>query len=145
MTKVFKENELPFTFDAPIIQGDVVLKRLSTLPEGAKLLNENVKILQASEVTHHNHHFRDNASVSLYNIQLVYDGQTDANTITPNENKVIVVHEPSVLYHGKQFSEEPYKDGSGDHNCFSVPAGVYYIDIVRTYDYNKNEESRVVD
>ena len=134
---------MKFTFDPPLIQGDVILKRLEELPTDATLTKLDVKILQQSEVTGHHHQFMPDAKVDLY--QAAVDKQSEAKTITPNEGKFIVVREDSMLFHGRQFDLEPAKAKTGDHNAFVVPAGVYYVDIVREFDYDSMEEVRVVD
>jgi hypothetical protein len=124
-----------------IIQGDVILKRIDAIPANAKLIEKKAKILQMSEITGHHHHFKTDANVDLFQLE------TDSNqkTITPNLGKYILVYEDSKLYHGKSFEEQPAKTRNGDHDAVTVPAGMYYIDIVREYDYDTNETVRVVD
>jgi len=52
------------------IQGDVILVKLDSLPEGLVLETPEVQnngiVLQHSEVTGHFHHFKSNAAVDIY-------------------------------------------------------------------------------
>ena len=127
----------------PIIQGDVVIKQLSSLPEEAVLLKQKDKIIQASETMGNHHHFKPTAKVDIYTVSI--EGEPGVSTITANNGKIIDVKEDSWLYHGKEFQENPSKVGVGDHNAVFVPKGVYYIDIVREWDYEREATSRVVD
>jgi hypothetical protein len=128
------------------IQGDVVLRKLDTLPSGVELVKENAKVLQQSEITGHHHQFTQDSKVDLYERSRNTDAiEAMSLTITPNMGKFIVVHEPSMLYHGKLFDETPHQSRTGDHNAFIVPPGIYEVDIVREYDYDYMEERRVVD
>lgn len=126
-----------------LIQGDVILKKLENLPETATLVQKDVKILQESEVTGHHHHFRD-TGIDLYQLA---DENVDKTmkTITPNLGKVIKLDKATKLYHGTVLPNRDYDDKRGDHAPIEVPAGIYYIDIVREYDYDANETVRVVD
>jgi hypothetical protein len=135
---------MKFTFEQPLIQGDVVIKRLKSKPKGLKRSKAKDKILQMSEVTGHHHHFRPDAAVSLYfGPTLVEPG---VSTITTNEGKFIEVGEGgAILYHGKGFEDKPSITGRGDHEALHVPPGIYYIDIVREYNYDSMEMVRVVD
>lgn len=125
-----------------LVQGDVVLVPIDKLPDGAVEQKFEKKVLQESEVTGHHHHFRPTAKVGLFQ---------DANfassekTITPNMGKFVLVYEDSELYHGKEFDANPHALGRGDHKSIKVPAGLYRIDIVREFDYDRHEVSRVRD
>lgn len=140
---------MDYTFERPIIQGDVILKRLKTLPESAVRVEMEKRakslVLQHSEVTGHHHHFKPTAAVELYRLPLEYEGDTAVNTITPNERKLIVVREEEQLFHGKGFDITPALRGTGDHQALSVPPGIYEVDITREYDYDRMEERLVVD
>ena len=122
------------------IQGDVIIKKIDKLPEGLTFCD--TKVLQESEVTGHHHHFHPEADVEVWQME---SEPTEQLTITPDFGKFIVVREPTKLYHGKGFKEDPAKDRSGDHKALSIEPGVYKIDITREYDYNLNETTRVVD
>jgi hypothetical protein len=56
-----------------------------------------------------------------------------------------VVAEDSVLYHGKEFTDQPAKVGQGDHNSQLIPAGTYYLQITKEYDYDRQEMVSVRD
>lgn len=112
-------------------QGDVLLKRVDSLPPGLTKVTEH-KILQYGETTHHFHGFDSNAAVDLFIDPSFLD---DSKRITPLHRKFIVVTEgavPAILRHQ-------------EHRPFIVPPGTYEIDIVREYDYEKDETVRVVD
>lgn len=128
---------------APIIQGDVVLKRVDILPEGAKLVQEDAKVLQHSEVTGHHHQFTKESRVNLY--QVPAESVPGIATITDNQGKVIEVLEPSYLFHGKLFDHAPQLKGTGDHASILIQPGIYVVDIVREYDYDYHETRRVTD
>ena len=54
-------------------------------------------------------------------------------TITPDEGKYVYVKEKKApLVHE-------------EHKTIEVPSGLYRVDIVREYDYEKREMTRVVD
>ena len=108
-------------------QGDVLIKQISKLPDDAKPLP--TKVLQLGEATGHKHQFDGNAAVSVY-VDPAFAGQD--MSITPDEGKFLVVEAPAELYHE-------------EHNPITIPPGVYQIDIVRTFDYETMEMSRVVD
>ena len=137
----------------PITQGDVILKKLENLPENAVLVQKDVKILQESEVTGHHHHFRTEG-VDLYQLPEEITKQ-HVKTITPNLGKIIKLNAPAVLYHSQLIAKEAwqshyfpditYRVTRENHKPIEVPAGIYYIDIVREYDYDANEVVRVVD
>jgi hypothetical protein len=129
--------------DVLFIQGDVVLRKIKSIPPEAILITDDVKILQQSEVTGHHHQFRPESRVQLYLVPPeVVPGVA---TITPNKGKLIRVLETSELFHGKLFKQDPAKDGSGDHKSFLVPPGDYVVDIVREFCYSTMEMGRVVD
>lgn len=144
-----KKNTTPEVDQNKYIQGDVILRRisdvasLSSLPEGLTKLEGSV--LQMSEVTGHHHHFRPEAKVEVYGRNHPVEGDTGVRTITPDENKYILVFEDELLYHGKSFEPKPAAKGTGDHNAFAVPAGTYEVVITREFDYDRMEERRVVD
>ena len=138
---MFTEISIPRV--APIIQGDVLLKKISSLPPEAKLVTSDAKILQASEVTGHHHQFTKESRVDLY--QVPTEVMPGIATITDNQGKIINVIEPSWLFHGKLFEMQPHKTGTGDHAAIQIQPGIYVVDIVREWDYNFNELSRVVD
>lgn len=134
------------------IQGDVILRKITKLPEGVTQMTTNKqeagKILQKSEVTGHHHHFKGSAAVDMYTTGRDVDilDELDFTTITPNEGKYIVVRDTdALLFHGKNFDFNPHARGTGDHNALRIPPGVYEVDIVREYDYDKMETTRVVD
>lgn len=130
-------------YQAPIIQGDVILKRIAAVPEDAVLAQADAKILQASEVTGHHHQFTPTSKVDLYLVKPeIIPGIA---TITDNQGKIINVLEPSYLFHGKLFEQNPAKTGTGDHDAIKIPPGVYVVDIVREYDYDYHETIRVTD
>jgi hypothetical protein len=127
----------------PVIQGDVILKKLDSLPTEAKLVKEDAKILQASETTGHHHQFTKESKVDLYMIPK--ETIPGIATITNDEGKVIHVLEPSYLFHGRLFDHQPAAKGTGDHDSILIEPGVYVVDIVREYDYEYHETRRVVD
>lgn len=111
-------------------QGDVLLKRIDQLPEGAtKMLN--TKVLQLGEVTGHKHQFATEAKVDIY-VDAQFAGQE--MSITPDEGKFIVV-----------FGDEPMALRHEEHRTIMVPPGTYQVDIVREFDYEAMEARRVVD
>lgn len=126
-----------------LVQGDVILRPLESLPPEARLVETNAKVLQQSEVTGHHHQFTPRSAVDLY--VLPREAEAGVDTITPNEGKCIVVNKPSFLFHGKLFDHNPSQSGSGDHNSLLVEPGTYFIDIVREYDYDYHRVGRVVD
>lgn len=132
------------------IQGDVILVKLDSLPEGLVLESPEVQnngiVLQHSEVTGHFHHFKSNAAVDIYR-DPSFELTTEEKTITPNVGKFLVIKggKGEVLYHGKGYEENPVEARSGDHKALKLPDGIYKIDIVRVFDYDKMEERRVVD
>jgi hypothetical protein len=127
-----------------LIQGDVLLKQVDSLPEGAVLVEAKAKILQQSETTGHHHQFPQESRVDIYTIPV--DSVPGVATITDNKGKVIVVHEPTFLFHGRLAGDHsPQLRGTGDHSSVEVPPGTYVVDIVREYDYEYNQERRVRD
>ena len=131
----------------PLRQGDVLLIKVDKLPKDAQALKSPENILQMSEVTGHHHHFAPTALVDMYtskrDISVIDKGTF--STITPDEGKYIVLKEDAELYHGKGYDPNPQLKGTGDHKSFKVPAGTYRIDIIREYDYDRNEVTRVID
>lgn len=129
-----------------LIQGDVILRKVEGLPTDATLVTDKAVVLQESEVTGHHHHFRGNAAVALYQSETAAEQLDGVTTITPNLGKFIVVGpEGATLYHGKGFEDDPASTGNGDHKALQVGAGVWEIDIVREWDYDSQEVTRVVD
>lgn len=124
------------------VQGDVVLMRVDALPPNAQQQEFEKKVLQMSEVTGHHHHFRPTAKVDLYVDQ---ESASSDKSITPNLGKYVVVTEDSVLYHGKEFTDQPAKVGQGDHNSQLIPAGIYYVNITSEFDYDRMESVAVRD
>ena len=110
-------------------QGDVMLKRIGSLPEGCTSIPG--KILQLGEVTGHKHQFAEDAPVEIY-VAPEFAGAE--NSITPDEGKFVVVSEGEVV----MLTHE-------EHKPVVVEPGVYQVDIVREFDYDTMEESRVVD
>lgn len=108
-------------------QGDVLLKKVDELPKGCKPLKG--KVLQLGEVTGHKHQFDKSASVEIY-VSPEFAGQE--NSITPDEGKFVIVGDTAYLRHE-------------EHKTVTVEPGVYQIDIVREFDYDKMEATRVVD
>jgi archaellum component FlaF (FlaF/FlaG flagellin family) len=133
----FKDGEVVYT------QGDVLLKKLSALPEDAQLHTENTKILQQSETTGNHHQFTPDSMVNLYTVPVT--DEVLVSRITPNGGKVIEVKKQSYLFHGKLFDHNPVKEGRGDHISIPVEPGIYSVDIVREFDYTTFEATRVVD
>ena len=121
-----------------IIQGDVILKKVDSIPANATELVG--KILQQSEVTGHHHYFLQNAAVKLYETE-----GKPTKTITPDTGKFIFVGESTVLFHGVPSKHGEPLPSSGDHLPVTVPAGIYKVVIAREYDYESNEITRVVD
>ena len=128
---------------SPIIQGDVILKKIQALPEHAVLVETEAKVLQHSEVTGHHHQFTPESRVNLY--QVPAESVPGIATITDNQGKIIHVLEPSYLFHGKLFDHQPAAKGTGDHASILIEPGVYVVDIVREYDYAYHETRRVTD
>lgn len=126
-----------------VIQGDVILTKVSDLPEGLKKLE--TKSLQESEVTGHHHRFALDADVEIYETPN-FGADSTASTITVDRGKYVVVNtDGTVLFHGKGFEMEPARNRTGDHNGIELKAGVYQVNITREWDYNANEAGRVVD
>jgi hypothetical protein len=130
-------------YKAPIIQGDVILKRIEMLPPEAVLVERNNKVLQESETTGHHHQFSKDSLVNLY--QVAPEVVPGIATITDNKGYIIDVIEPSYLFHGKLFDHQPQLRGTGDHASILIEPGIYVVDIVREYDYNYHETVRVRD
>jgi len=117
-------------------QGDVLLKSISSLPKGAKPLS-GPKVLQEGETTGHMHQFDTGAAVRLYLVppstEAAFAAPAPGLRITEMQGtKYIEVLETSLLRHE-------------EHQPISVPPGLYQMDIVREYDYDKEETRRVVD
>lgn len=110
-------------------QGDVLLKRIDKLPSGLKPLDS--KVIQEGETTGHKHQFSKGSNVRIF---IHDDGTVDMARITPAEKKYLVVEGDSVALLRHE-----------EHNPITVEPGVYKIDIVREWDYDKMEAERVVD
>jgi len=108
-------------------QGDVLLKKIEQLPEGAKKLD--TLVLQLGEVTGHKHQFPRNSAVEVF-VDPAFAGFEQS--ITPDEGKFIVVGDYVELLHE-------------EHAPIKIDPGVYQIDIVREFDYDAMEARRVVD
>lgn len=133
-------------------QGDVLLKPLAEMPGDLELIptKEHNNTLQLSEVSGHRHWFKPDAGVELYTIKkpsIELKTEGNVTTITRNDFKVLKVTDPNgaTLYHGKGFDENPRLLGKGDHDAQHVAPGLYYVDIVREYDYESMQPRRVVD
>ena len=109
-------------------QGDVLIKKIDKLPKG--LVPLSTKVLQKGETTGHMHQFATDAFVSVF--KLVANENTPEKTITLNEQKFIVVGDNAILRHE-------------EHRPITIEPGIYEIDIVREFDYDKMEATRVVD
>lgn len=108
-------------------QGDVLLNRVGKLPNNAKKLN--TAVLQLGEVTGHKHQFLNTTDVEVY-VDEQFAGQE--MTITPDEGKFVVVFNKTALTHE-------------EHKPVIVEPGIYQVDIVREFDYDKMEAARVAD
>ena len=124
-----------------IIQGDVILRRVSSIPAGVTPVKS--KILQQSEVTGHHHYFTSDSTV-----RIVETGVQSAagSTITPDTGKYLIVDDVVHLYHGVPSPDggKP-KTGTGDHKPVQIPSGIWEVIITQQYDYDSNEIVRVVD
>jgi hypothetical protein len=132
------------------VQGDVILVRVDSLPETAvkevvEVINNGI-VLQHSEVTGHFHHFKSNAAVDIYR-DSAFGLTEQEKTVTPNVGKFVVIKggKGEMLYHGKGYEEDPVLFRTGDHKALKLPDGIYRIDIVRVFDYDKKETHRVAD
>lgn len=108
-------------------QGDVILKKIESLPKGLKKLP--TKVLQLGEVTGHKHQFDASDNVDVY---INPDDIISHTSITPDENKFIIVGNTAYLRHE-------------EHKTIAIEPGTYQIDIVREFDYEEMEAKRVVD
>lgn len=113
-------------------QGDVMLKRVAALPEGLEKF-DGEKALQHGESTGHMHRFDGNAAVDIY-VQPAAERVLLNNgmTIVPGIGKFLIVREPSALRHE-------------EHHTQIIAPGIYEMDLVREYDYDRLEERRVID
>lgn len=112
-------------------QGDVILRKISNLPEGLEKLN--TLVIQEGETTGHMHQFNNDGTVTVYLDPTV---KTDDARITPAVGKYIVVS--SSEGHVACLRHE-------EHKTITVEPGVYQVDIVREFDYDKHEMTRVRD
>lgn len=109
-------------------QGDVIIKQVSIIPLDLIEVKEH-KILQYGETTGHAHKFDLKSNLHLFIDPLFKD---DSKRITPLHRKFLQINEPCELKHE-------------EHNTIIIDTGLYEIDIVREYDYEKDEIVRVVD
>src|SRR5690606_10531687 len=100
-------------------QGDVILKPVKKLPKGLTKLES--KVLQLGEVTGHKHQFKPTDQVELY---IDPDNVSSETRITPDEGKFIIVGNVAYLRHE-------------EHKPVRVEPGIYQVDIVREFDYEK--------
>jgi len=100
-------------------QGDVLLKKIDALPEGAvaKVLDKGHIILAYGEVTGHAHRITDTVNSLFYE----KDGKSYLKVNTP----VKLTHE--------------------EHHTQVIPEGIWEIGIVQEYDYLKDMVRAVVD
>jgi hypothetical protein len=122
-------------------QGDILIKRISALPEGAKLVPSkygSALVLQHGETTNHKHQFAPingkPQRVELY-VDPAFAGQEAS--ITPDEGKFIIVSAAD----GQEYALLTHEE----HKPVIVEPGIYQISIVREFDYDKMEARRVVD
>lgn len=108
-------------------QGNVLLKKVDSLPKDA--INLKTKILQLGEVTGHKHQFGVDDDVHVF-VDKAFAGQE--LSITPDEGKFVIIGSTAYLRHE-------------EHKPIGIEPGIYQIDIVREYDYDKDEIRRVVD
>lgn len=104
-----------------------MLKPMKELPPGLEELK--TLTLQEGEITGHRHRFLEGSKVKVYQAAPGYPSE---NSITPNVGKFIQVLEDTVLLHE-------------EHKPIKVEPGFYEVDIVREYDYDKDEVARVAD
>lgn len=107
-------------------QGDVLIRKIDSLPEG--LVEQNARVLQSSPTSSHKHQFLSDKVVVLVD-----------PTYTPSENaqgtnvgRFIHVLEQSDLTHE-------------EHKPIPVAPGFYEIDLVREEDYETKQARYVVD
>lgn len=110
-------------------QGDVILIPIEALPAGLQK-QEGLKV-QLGETTGHSHKFVD---ADLAEIFFDPAQVPDTARITPAEAKFVFIKGGKEI----QLLHE-------EHKPLSVPPGIYKVDIVREYDYDKEETRRVVD
>ena len=111
-------------------QGDVLLNEISTLPDNVRECTEKEVILQKGEFTGHAHRIEDPSKVNFF---LATDHQEEVEgRITPFMKKYLRVLEEVNLRHE-------------EHGPIPLAPGLYEVDIVREYDYDKNETRRVED
>ena len=125
-----------------IRQGDVILRRVDSIPEGAKLINSKEKILQDSETQGKFHRFHPTADVKMFQTRDIapVDG-----SITPDLGKFIMVNRDSTLFHGRGFNAEPSVEHQVDHHALTIPVGTYQVVIKREFDHESRVVRNVVD
>jgi hypothetical protein len=100
-----------------IQQGDVILSRLTKLPEGeVKLISKRRCVLAEGEVSGHHHVVQDD----------------EAELIQIGETMLLKLGKSAALTHQ-------------EHKEIQLSAGIWEIGIVREYDYFKHMERRVMD
>lgn len=133
------KKKLEIQIGQKVIQGDVKLVRVASLPTNATEVKGT--ILQQSETTGHHHFFPADSTVKIYET-----GKKETSTITPDYGKFVWVNSDTVLYHGV-----PTKDrksavpGSNDHHPIEIPEGIYEVVITREYDYDRDEIIEITD
>ncbi len=102
-----------------IQQGDVILKRIASLPEGTVhvIKKDNNITLALGEVTGHHHTILDAPGSKLVSV---------------DKMKYLVVEEKAVLTHQ-------------EHNPVTIEPGVYAFGIVQEWDYFSQQTNRVMD
>lgn len=116
-------------------QGDVLLKRVDQLPQGAVELPQVDRILQRGETTGHKHQFLGNTALKVY----VDEASAPADpaqvlriTEVGGRRFIEVVESPALLSHE-------------EHGPISVEPGLYELDIVREWDYFEGVLRQVAD
>ncbi len=112
-------------------QGDVILKRVASLPDGVVPLEKGATVLQRGETTGHAHRFESPMTVRLFTVP--HEGPLAGMRIATHDGVAFVeVLDTTALKHE-------------EHNPISVGPGVYQVDLVREFDYEEMETRRVVD
>ena len=100
-------------------QGDVLLKSIDVIPDGAKVVEprDGLFVLAEGEVTGHKHAIEEIAGVRFL--------EKDGMFYIQNETPVKVRHE--------------------EHREITLPIGIWKVEGVREYDHFKEEARRVID
>lgn len=96
-------------------QGDVLIKKVATIPEKAR--TKNTDVLEYGEVTGHAHRIKDVNAAILRE----WEGITYMEVLL----KTQIVHE--------------------EHNPITIQPGLYRLGRVKEYDYEKQEERFIAD